>query len=66
MPLLNKNLKELVASNPTTDLLFGSELTEKNKVAKNLESVGKDLKPQTSSNIAFASRQAASRPTKGR
>lgn len=43
-PLLNKGIKDQIENFPPTDLLFGSDLAEKIKSAKAIESVGKDLK----------------------
>lgn len=44
-PLLNKNIKSLVDKCTPTELIFGSDLAEKIKLAKSLETAGKELKP---------------------
>lgn len=43
-PLINKNVKDLVDKTPPSEFLFGSDLVEKIKTAKNVESLSKDLK----------------------
>lgn len=43
-PLLNNNIREQVGKSPPSDFLFGSDLAEKIKLAKTLESASKDLK----------------------
>lgn len=52
-PLLNKNIKELIDKSLPGDLLFGGDLGEKVKLAKNLETASKDLKLPASSSSSF-------------
>ncbi|XP_031337664.1 uncharacterized protein LOC116166724 [Photinus pyralis] len=46
-PYMNKNTKDILEQCPPTNLLFGSDLAEKVKAAKHIESSGKDLKAST-------------------
>lgn len=54
-PMLNKSVREQIENCPPIDFLYGSNLSDKIKLAKTLESVTKDLRPPTSA--ATASRK---------
>nr|CAI5865784.1 unnamed protein product [Callosobruchus analis] len=43
-PYMNKNTKELVEKCPPTEFLFGSDLSDLVKAAKNIQSTSKDIK----------------------
>lgn len=54
-PFLNKNIKTQIESSKPSDYLFGSDLAERVKLAKSLESTSKDLKvvkPKVASTIS--------------
>ncbi|KAJ8930406.1 hypothetical protein NQ314_016801 [Rhamnusium bicolor] len=43
-PLINKNVKDLVDKTPPTEFLFGSDLVEKIKTVKSVETLSRELK----------------------
>ncbi|XP_031329425.1 uncharacterized protein LOC116173893 isoform X1 [Photinus pyralis] len=45
LPLINKQLKNLLENVPPGEFLFGSELSEKIQTLKTLEKVGRDIRP---------------------
>ncbi|KAB0796819.1 hypothetical protein PPYR_10880 [Photinus pyralis] len=44
---MSKSISEIANSSPPDDFLFAADLTEKIKLAKQLEKAGKDLRPIT-------------------
>lgn len=65
-PYMNKDMKELLDKCPPSELLFGPDLSEIVKTAKNLQAASKDMKPPASTFVFKPPAPVSAQKTSGK